>query len=151
MARMHTRRKGQAGSRRPSSPRVPEWMNRDARWVEGTVVELAKAGNSPSVIGQTLRDQYGVPLVKVITGKTIMGIVRENKLERQVPEDMRSLISRAALMKRHLEENKSDFVTKRRLQLVESKIHRLSKYYRRKRVLPADWKYSVDQAAVLLR
>lgn len=151
MARIHTRRKGQAGSRRPSTLRVPEWMNRDARWVEGMVIELAKAGNSPSVIGQILRDQYGVPLVKVITGKTIMGIVRENKLGRQVPEDIRSLISRAALMKRHLEENKSDFVTKRRLQLVESKIHRLSRYYRRKRVLPADWKYSVDQAAVLLR
>jgi small subunit ribosomal protein S15 len=151
MARIHTRRKGQAGSRRPSAPRVPEWMNRDARWVEGMVVDLAKAGSSPSVIGQTLRDQYGVPLVKVITGKTIMTIIRENKLQRQIPEDMRSLISRAALMKRHLEANKGDFVTKRRLQLVESKIHRLSRYYRSKRILPADWKYSADQAAVLLR
>jgi ribosomal protein S15P/S13E len=126
-------------------------MKRDSRWVENTVLDLAKAGNSPSMIGLVLRDQYGVPLVKVVTGKPVSRILRDSSLQRKVPEDLRSLISKAAVMKRHLEANKTDFVTKRRLQLVESKIHRLSRYYRRKRVLPMDWKYSVDQAAVLLR
>ncbi|MGD9380833.1 MAG: 30S ribosomal protein S15 [Candidatus Thorarchaeota archaeon] len=153
MARMHTRRKGQSGSRRPSTLQTPEWLDKEknAEWVENKVVELAKAGNTPSMIGMLLRDQYGVPLVKVITGKKILDIITENNLERQVPEDLRNMIAKAAKMRRHLEENKKDFVSKRGLQLIESKIHRLSKYYRKKHVLSADWKYSPDQAAVLLR
>ncbi|MGY5860436.1 MAG: 30S ribosomal protein S15 [Candidatus Thorarchaeota archaeon] len=153
MARMHTRRKGQSGSNRPSTLRVPEWMDKekDAKWVEEKVIELAKTGNTPSMIGMILRDQYGVPLVKVISGKKVMTIIRENDLQRNVPEDLRNLIAKAASMRRHLEENKKDFVSKRGLQLAESKIHRLSKYYRKTRVLPADWKYSPDQAAILLR
>jgi small subunit ribosomal protein S15 len=153
MARMHTRRKGQSGSNRPSTPRIPEWIDKekDAKWVEEKVVELAKTGNTPSMIGMILRDQYGVPLVKVIAGKRVMDIIRENDLQRNVPEDLRNMIAKAATIRRHLEENKKDYVSKRGLQLVESKIHRLSKYYRKKRVLPADWKYSPDQAAILLR
>ncbi len=151
MARMHTRRKGQSGSKRPSTLRAPEWFDKDAAWVEQKVIELAKAGNTPSMIGMILRDQYGIPLVRVITGKRIMDILRENNLERQVPEDLRNLIARAARIRRHLEENRKDFVSKRGLQLIESKIHRLSRYYRKKKVLPADWKYSPEQAAVLLR
>ena len=151
MARMHTRRKGQSGSKRPSTLQVPEWMDKDAKWVEEKVVELAKAGNTPSMIGLILRDQYGIPLVHVVTGKRIMDIIRENDLQRRVPEDLRNLIAKAATLRKHMEDNHRDFVSKRGLQLIESKIHRLSKYYRKKRVLPADWKYSPDQAAVLLR
>jgi small subunit ribosomal protein S15 len=124
---------------------------KNAEWVEDKVVELAKAGNTPSMIGMILRDQYGIPLVRVITGKRILDILRENNLERRVPEDLRNIIAKAVTIRRHLEENKRDFVSKRALQLVESKIHRLSRYYKRKRVLPIDWKYSPDQAAVLLR
>jgi len=152
MARMHTRRKGQAGSKRPSTLLVPEWMDKDAAWVEDKVVELAKAGNTPSLIGLILRDQYGIPLVKVVTGKRINDIIKENDLQRRVPEDLRNMIAKALKIRRHLEEHgKKDFVSKRGLQLVESKIHRLSKFYRNTKVLPADWKYSPDQAAVLLR
>ncbi|MHA1576557.1 MAG: 30S ribosomal protein S15 [Candidatus Thorarchaeota archaeon] len=151
MARMHTRRKGQSGSKRPSTLQVPDWLDKDAKWVEEKVIELAKAGNTPSLIGLILRDQYGIPLVKVVAGKRIMDIIRENDLQRRVPEDLRNLIARALTIRKHMEDNHKDFVSKRGLQLIESKIHRLSKFYRRTKVLPSDWKYSPDQAAVLLR
>ena len=153
MARMHTRRKGQSGSKRPSTILKPDWIDKakDAQWVEEKVIELAKAGNTPSMIGMILRDQYGIPLVKTITGKNVLTILKENELTRRVPEDLRNLITDATIIRRHLEENKKDYVSKRALQLAESKIHRLSKYYRKRHVLPADWKYSPDQAAVLLR
>ncbi len=151
MARMHTRRKGQSGSKRPSTLQVPEWLDKDAKWVEEKVIELAKAGNTPSMIGLILRDQYGIPLVKVVAGKRIMDIIRENDLQRRVPEDLRNLIARSLTIRKHMEDNHKDFVSKRGLQLIESKIHRLSKFYRRTKVLPSDWKYSPDQAAVLLR
>lgn len=149
---MHTRRKGQSGSKRPSTLQVPEWMDKDASWVEEKVIELAKAGNTPSMIGLILRDQYGIPLVRVITGKRINDIIIENDLQRRVPEDLRNMIAKALKLRRHLEEHgKKDFVSKRGLQLVESKIHRLSKYYRKNKVLPADWKYSPAEAAQMLR
>ncbi len=151
MARLHTRRKGQSGSKRPSTLRTPVWFDKDPRWVENMVVELAKAGNSPSMVGMILRDQYGVPLVKVITGKSVMQILKENRLERKVPEDLRNLIAKATVIRAHLENNKKDFVAKRRVQLVENKIHRLAGYYIRKGVLPHNWQYSPEQAAVLLK
>jgi len=153
MARMHTRRKGQAGSRHPSTMRVPEWLDKEknARWVEEKVIELAKAGNTPSMIGMILRDQYAVPLVKVVTGKSVIDILKENNLTRRVPEDLRNMIIKATNIRKHLEENKKDHTSKRGLLLAENKIHRLSKYYRKKKVLPVDWKYTPDQAAVLLR
>lgn len=153
MARMHTRRKGQSGSKRPSTLRIPEWLDeeKNAEWVEDKIIELAKAGNSPSMIGVILRDQYGIPLVKVITGKKITEILEKHDLTHDVPEDLRNLIAKAASIHRHLEDNKRDNVAKRNLQLTESKIHRLTKYYKKKRVLPSDWKYSPEKAAVLLR
>jgi len=151
MARMHTRRKGQAGSKRPSTLQAPQWLDKDAQWIEKMVIEMARAGNSPSMIGMILRDQYGVPLVRVVTGKRIAGILKENNLERKVPEDLRNMIAKATSIRKHLEEHKKDLVSRRGLQLVESKIHRLSRYYRQKRVLPVDWKYTPEQAAVLLR
>jgi len=140
-----------SGSKRPSTLQVPEWLDKDGKWVEDKVIELAKAGNTPSMIGLILRDQYGIPLVRVVAGKRIMDIIRENDLQRRVPEDLRNLIASAQKIRKHMEDNHKDFVSKRGLQLIESKIHRLSKYYRKKRVLPSDWKYSPDQAAVLLR
>ena len=94
MARMHTRRKGQSGSKRPSTILKPDWIDKEknAEWVEEKVIELAKAGNSPSMIGTILRDQYGIPLVKTITGKNVLQILKENELTRRVPEDLRNLI-----------------------------------------------------------
>ncbi len=151
MARLHTRRKGQSGSKRPSTLSTPAWFDKDPTWVENMVVELAKAGNSPSMVGTILRDQYAVPLVKVITGKSILQILKEHKLERRVPEDLRNLIAKAAVIRTHLESHKKDLVAKRRVQLVENKIHRLARYYIKTGILPPNWQYSPEQAAVLLK
>ena len=119
--------------------------------MEKTIVEMAKGGNSPSMIGMILRDQYGVPLVKVVTGKKVSEILRDNNLQRRIPEDLRNMIAKATAIRKHMEDNKKDLVSRRGLQLVESKIHRLSRYYKKTRVLPSDWKYTPEQAAVLLR
>ena len=40
--------------------------------------------------------------------------------------------------------------SKYRLILVESRIHRLSRYYKRTRVLPPDWKYESATASALI-
>ncbi|MCD6125994.1 MAG: 30S ribosomal protein S15 [Thaumarchaeota archaeon] len=139
MARMHARKRGKSGSKRPISKAPPSWVKLTPEEVEALVVKYAKEGYPPSMIGIILRDQHGVPLVKQITGKRITQILKENNLLPEIPEDLANLLERARRMHVHLSKNRSDRYNRHRLQLVESKIHRLVKYYKRRGILPPDW------------
>lgn len=108
------------------------------------MIKLAREGNPPSRIGVVLRDQYGIPLVKTITGKGIFDILRENNLNPSIPEDLEVLLKKAANLRAHLERHKSDTFNRRAIQVIESKIHSLSKYYKSKGVLSEDWKYAYE-------
>ncbi|MBD3229948.1 MAG: 30S ribosomal protein S15 [Candidatus Lokiarchaeota archaeon] len=152
MGRMQSPRHGKSSSHRPPHPSYPTWAGLQSKEeIENIIVELAKEGYGPSMIGNILRDSYGVPLSKLITGKKITEILEENDLSMPIPEDLYTLIKKAINLRRHMEENPKDFTSKRGLFLLESKIHRLSKYYRRKKILPAKWKYSHKKAATLIK
>ena len=103
---------------------------------------MAKDGVTPSRIGQTLRDDYGVPLVRPLLGKSLGKILAEGKASPKVPQDLQDLIDRAQRVQRHLQAHKSDRKNVHSLELVEAKIYRLSKYYKEKGVLPGDFKYT---------
>ncbi|MFX0169828.1 MAG: 30S ribosomal protein S15 [Candidatus Hodarchaeota archaeon] len=151
MARMHSQRKGRSHSKRPIRLENPDWCQRTPEEVEELIVKLAKEGHQPSMIGLILRDQHGVPLTKAITGKTITQILNENEQSLKVPEDLFHLISRAVTLRRHIEGSGKDLHSGYGLRLIESKIRRLVKYYRRRGILPEDWKYTPEQAALLIR
>jgi len=140
-------RKGKAHSTRPVSKRQPIWCKYAPEEVEPLVVKLAKEENTPSKIGLVLRDQYGIPLVKPITGKTVGKILKETGAAPSMPEDLNNLIKRANRLRRHLERSKGDLYDKRSLELVESKVRRLAKYYSKEGILPKDWKYRVEGPA----
>lgn len=106
------------------------------------VLKLAKEGVSPSRIGQTLRDDYGVPLVKPLLGKSLGKVLEEGKASPKVPQDLQDLIDRAQRVQNHLKSHKSDRKNVHSLELVEAKIYRLSKYYKGKGILPGDFKYT---------
>ncbi|HJJ28574.1 MAG TPA: 30S ribosomal protein S15 [Methanocorpusculum sp.] len=150
MARMHARRRGIAASVRPYRKEVPAWSNGDAKDVEAKIVELRKTGLTCAQIGLVLRDKHGIPNVKLVTGKRINKIVRENNLDQDLPEDLRNLMHKAMVMRKHLDENKKDLHNKRQLQLTESKVRRLVKYYTGTGRLPADWTYDPKTAEILL-
>jgi small subunit ribosomal protein S13e len=114
------------------------------------IVKLARKGVTPSQIGVQLRDQYGVPLSKPISGNTIVRILRANGLAPEIPEDMYFLVKKAVNIRKHLERNRQDKDAKFRLILVESRIHRLARYYRRTGALPPTWKYESATAAQLV-
>jgi len=149
MARIHARRKGKSGSTRMIRQKHPDWSSLNPREVESHVIELAKAGKTTSEIGMILRDQYAIPDVKLATGKKISKILEANNIKPEMPEDLRNLIGTALNLRKHLENNKKDLTNKRNLQLTESKIRRLSKYYQNEGRLPADWKYSPEQAKLM--
>lgn len=150
MARMHARRRGKSGSVAPYRTEAPEWTGISADEAEKVVVDLRKKGKSSSEIGFVLRDKYGVPDVKLVAGKKIGEILSQNGLEQEIPEDLRNLIAKALGMRKHLAENKKDLHNKRQLQLTESKVRRLVKYYRSSGKLARDWTYKPETAEILL-
>lgn len=116
--------------------------------VESLVLKLSREGNSASTIGVLMRDRFAVPLVKSITGKNVQEILRANQQAAALPEDLGALLKKAEDLRRHLEKNRKDHVNKRSLAMLESKIHRLVKYYRAKGLLRPDWQYKQMVASV---
>lgn len=141
MARMHSHSRGRAGSKRPLKPAKPTWVRYKPKEVELLVGKLAKEGKDPAKIGLILRDSYGVPDVQLMTGKRVTEILAEKNLLPKLPEDLTALMKKSILVRKHLEKNKHDMPAKRGLQLTESKIKRLVKYYKKIGRLAPDWKY----------
>jgi len=150
MARMHSRKKGKSGSTRPSERKKQTWVKYNAKEVESLVTKLAKQEKTASEIGLILRDSYGIPDVKVITDKKITQILEENKLNSNIPEDLLNLIKKHINLTSHRESNKQDKTANRGLQLTESKINRLVKYYKNTGKLPKDWKFDRSKAKLLV-
>uniref|UniRef100_A0A8C5QJP4 Small ribosomal subunit protein uS15 n=1 Tax=Leptobrachium leishanense TaxID=445787 RepID=A0A8C5QJP4_9ANUR len=95
------------------------------------------AQNSSGVI---LRDSHGVAQVRFVTGNKILRILKSRGLAPDLPEDLYHLIKKAVAVRKHLERNRKDKDAKFRLILIESRIHRLARYYKTRRVLPPNWK-----------
>ncbi len=150
MAKMHTRRKGSSGPTRPLRTEAPAWSTMTSDEVTKVVTDLWKQGISTSKIGMVLRDKYGVPDAKIVTGKKITKIIKDNGEKLALPEDLYNLIVKAIAMRKHMSYNHHDVHNKRSLQNIESKIRRLVKYYQSKKVLPADWKYKPQTAEMLI-
>jgi small subunit ribosomal protein S13e len=53
-------------------------------------------------------------------------------------------------VRKHLERNRKDKDSKFRLILIESRIHRLARYYKTVGVLPPTWKYESATASTIV-
>ena len=145
MARMHSRKKGKHGSKKPAKKTAPSWIRYKPKEVELLITKLAKEGKNTSQIGVILRDTYGIPSVYASCGKSISAILKEKKMAQEVPEDMISLFKKYAAITKHIEVNKHDETAARGMLLTESKINRLVKYYKRTGRLPESWKFDAER------
>ena len=150
MARIHARRKGKSSSTKPYRTQNPSWVPISGTEIEELIVKLSKEGKSTSEIGIILRDQFGVPSIKLATSKKTTRILKDNKIELKLPEDLTNLIKKAVNLSDHLDENPKDLHNKRSLHLTEQKIRRLVRFYQKNDVLPPDWKYSIRTAKLLV-
>jgi small subunit ribosomal protein S15 len=150
MARMYSRKKGRSGSRRPAQAQA-KWVSHKPQEVEDIVARLAKDGKSPAEIGVILRDQYGVPSVRALAKKKVSVIMKDKGHGSELPEDMLNLLRSAVKLRTHLEKNNHDRYCKRGLELTESKIRRLAKYYKDRKVLPEKWEYDPEKARLLAK
>lgn len=144
MARMHARRRGKAGSKKPLLAPAPGWVQYKTEEIEALVAKFGKQGLQSSQIGLILRDSYGVPDIEKITGKKIGEILDEKKLTPRIPEDLQNLVKQAIKLKKHMEIHRKDMTAKRGLQLIQAKINRLAKYYKRNDKLQGDWKLETE-------
>ncbi|KAJ6001849.1 hypothetical protein N7522_007076 [Penicillium canescens] len=133
MGRLHSKGKGIASSAIPYSRTPPAWLK-----------------TTPDQIGVVLRDSHGVAQVKFVTGNKILRILKSSGLAPELPEDLYFLIKKAVAVRKHLERNRKDKDSKFRLILIESRIHRLSRYYKTVGVLPPTWRYESATASTLV-
>ncbi|KAH9678267.1 40S ribosomal protein S13-2 [Citrus sinensis] len=126
--------KGISASALPYKRTPPSWLKISSQDVEDNICKFAKKGLTPSQIGVILRDSHGIAQVKSVTGSKIL------RLAPEIPEDLYHLIKKAVAIRKHLERNRKDKDSKFRLILVESRIHRLARYYKKTKKLPPVWK-----------
>ena len=147
---MHSRGKGISRRCLPYRKAPPSWVQVTASDLTEQIVKMAKRGQTPSQIGVVLRDQYGIPQVKGVTGSKILRILKVAGVAPQLPEDLYHLIKKAVNVRKHIEKFRADRDGKFRLILIESRIHRLARYYRGVKALPPTWRYQSKKADTLI-
>jgi len=145
---MHSRKHGQSGSKKPEKKKH-SWLMYEPAEVEKLIVKLAKEGRQNAEIGLILRDQYGVADVRSLGMK--VSKIAEKDVKKEVPDDMYNLMKRAVHLHKHLIANHHDAKATHGVELLESKIRRLGKYYARVGRLSSDWKYSLEKAKLLVK
>lgn len=148
MARIHSRKHGRSGSTKPPMQRQ-QWLLYDKAEVEKIIEKLAKSDKSSAEIGAILRDSYGIPQARALGIR--INKAKEKTAPSKVPEDLFNIIKQAVDLHRHLQDHRGDAKAIHGLQLVESKVRRLGKYYTKKGKLPQGWKYNIEEAKLLVR
>ena len=133
-----------------SRKEIPEWVTLSEGELKEIILDLARKETSLSRIGIILRDYYGIPDIKLITGKTLKNTLEGYGVETKLPDDLKDLIVRALNIREHYETNKKDKTALKGLQNTEAKIRSLASYYVREGDLPKNWRYNSQRAKLLL-
>ena len=150
MARMHSKGKGTSGSSKPNNDTAPSWSESDKGTVEELILKYANEGHSTAKIGTLLRDMHAVPDVRLVMGERISQTLSRNYLDSTYPEDMMNLMRKALSLIDHLSSNKKDLHNRRQLELCESRLRRLAKYYVGTGRISSTWTYKRDQLRLMV-
>ncbi len=151
MARLHSKKKGKSGTKRPRSNTAPEWTPLKGAEIKEAILKMAREGATPARIGLVMRDQHGVANLRAHLGMTLKAYLAKEKALGEYPEDLLNLIKKAVRMTGHIKSSKNDVHNQVKLGHVESKIQRLVKYYSSKGMIPSGWKYDREKAALLVK
>lgn len=137
---MHCPGKGKSCSMKPFTTDVQTYMSQSIPELKKLIIHLANRGTPAAQIGTILRDEHGVGSCADILGMTLLAFLRENGVAPAIPDDLTALIEKSNRMRQHLTHNNKDSDAKYRITLINSRIHRLVRYYKEKAVLPGNWK-----------
>lgn len=151
MSRMYSRKKGRSGSRKPAHRAAP-WVKLKAKELDEIIVKLAKQGKQSAEIGMILRDEYGIPSTRDAFKQRIARTMKKHGVYNDVlPEDMYNLVRKAVNLRKHMDKNRKDYTSYRGLELTESKIRRLAKFYKKQGSLPEQWKWDPEKAKLWVK
>ena len=150
MGRLHSPGHGISSSTIPYRRSAPHWLQTTKEQCVQLIYDYAKKGVRPSQIGATLRDRHGIGRVNSVTGTKVIRILKANGLAPSLPEELYFLIKKAMNVRKHLEHSKHDTDARYRLILIESRIHRLARYYKSRRIIAPNWKYNAQTASALV-
>ena len=74
MARMHTRKKGKAGSHRNKYTEKPSWVKMSEEEITDVIVQSKRSGSTSSEIGIKLRDQFAPFYITLIKSTNVKRI-----------------------------------------------------------------------------
>ncbi|MCI4353806.1 MAG: 30S ribosomal protein S15 [Thermoplasmata archaeon] len=148
MSRIHSGHKGRSGSHRPFPLSKPTWVTMEKTEIVEEAVKLSKGGLSGAQVGTVLRDAFGVPSVRAVTGTRMAKLLNENGVKPEIPEDLQALLKRVVHLQRHLKTHGKDLSNRRGLNLMEARIRRLARYYRQRKLLPENWSYTAATAVL---
>ena len=125
MARIHARKRGKAGSKRPMRKGYPRWVKYKKNEVEKLIVKYAKEDKSSSEIGMILRDQYGIPKTKIYNIKVSEVLKEKGKFSEPT---LINLQKKTDKIKEHHNKNKGDQKAKRALIITSAKLKKVREY-----------------------
>jgi len=96
-----------------SKAEKPKWVKMKSADLEKRIIDLAKNGNPPEMIGIILRDEHGVPKTKAILNKRISQVLKEAGIEIE-PESKRTK-EKIEKIKIHFAKHKHDYTSSKAL------------------------------------
>ena len=102
----------------------PAWLKISEKELKKIILELAK-NNPPSKIGMILRDQYGIPTVKVYNQK-LSKILEEHNITYY--EELVNAEKKVQNLKEHLKKHITDRKAKHKLQKAQTRVNVLKRY-----------------------
>ncbi len=151
MAKLHSRKKGKSSSRRSRSSVSAKHVQMPKEQIEELILKMVKEGVPEAKIGLILRDKHAIPSVKSVLGTSLSLFLKKKEALPEYPDDLLNLIKKAVRVRNHLKISKKDVHNKVKLLHIESKIHRLVKYYTNSGRLSSDWRYNPEKAALLVK
>jgi small subunit ribosomal protein S15 len=105
----------------------PAWLKLKEQEVTKIIEDLSKKYSS-SQIGIILRDQYGIPTIKLY-GKKLKKYLKQKGIE--CDEELKNAEKKVEKLKEHLKKNITDRKAKHKLQKAQSRLNVLKKYYKK--------------------
>ncbi len=103
----------------------PAWVKMTESELKKVIAELAKKYPS-SQIGMMLRDQYGIPTVRIY-GKKLNDYLKELGID--VKEDLVNAEKKVDNLKDHMSNNITDKNSKHKLQKAQARLNIIKRYY----------------------
>lgn len=104
----------------------PLWLKYSEEEVRNIILKLAEKGMTAEKIGLVLRDQYGIPKVKLFNLK-----IKEVMQDKFVEPSVINLQNKVGRLEEHNKKNKQDKKSDRALILTKSKLKKRTDYHSR--------------------